>query len=121
MINGVVDLTVSPGFDDARVTVVVDGQKLAEGLRSPYHVTVDFGPTVVEHKISVIAYSGDTGPTEALWQAARGVHGLGAIILECAFPNRLEGLAKIARHMTPELIRRSSGGDTVTVPSSSIS
>ena len=34
------------------------------------------------------------------------MHGLGAIILECAFPNRLEGLAKIARHMTPELIRR---------------
>ena len=59
MINGVVDLTVSPGFDDARVTVVVDGQKLADGLRSPYHVTVDFGPTVVEHKISVIAYSGE--------------------------------------------------------------
>src|SRR5438067_2310470 len=59
MINGVVDLTVSPGFDDARVTVVVDGQKLTDGLRSPYHLTVDFGPTVVEHKITVIAYSGD--------------------------------------------------------------
>ena len=59
MISGVVDLTVSPGFDGARVTVVVDGQKLTDGLRSPYHVTVDFGPTVVEHKISVIAYSGE--------------------------------------------------------------
>src|SRR5260370_26562558 len=57
MISGVVDLTVSPGFDDARVTVVVDGQKLAEGLRSPYHLTVDFGPTVVEHKITVISYA----------------------------------------------------------------
>ena len=59
MISGVVDLTVSPGFDGARVTVIVDGQKLTDGLRSPYHVTVDFGPTVVEHKISVIAYSGE--------------------------------------------------------------
>jgi len=56
-IKGVVDLTVSPGFDDARVTVVVDGQKLAEGLRSPYHVTVDFGPNVLEHKIAVTAYT----------------------------------------------------------------
>jgi hypothetical protein len=28
------------------------------------------------------------------------------VILECAFPNRLARLAEIARHMTPELIRR---------------
>ncbi|MBI4245691.1 MAG: 3',5'-cyclic-nucleotide phosphodiesterase [Candidatus Rokubacteria bacterium] len=51
-------------------------------------------------------YSGDTGPTDALWKAARGLTGLRAIILECAFPNRLGGLADAARHMTPELIRR---------------
>jgi Ca-activated chloride channel family protein len=57
VIKGVVDLTVSPGFDDARVTVVVDGQKLADGLRSPYHLTVDFGPNAVEHKISITAYT----------------------------------------------------------------
>ena len=55
IIRGVVDLTVSPGFEGARVTVIVDGQKVADGIRSPYHVTVDFGPTAVEHKISVIA------------------------------------------------------------------
>ena len=59
VIQGVVDLTVTPGFDDAKVTVVVDGQKLAEGLRSPYHVTVDFGPTAIEHKITVMAFAGD--------------------------------------------------------------
>ena len=61
---------------------------------------------IVHDGVSGVVYSGDTGPTEALWQAARGVGGLGAIILECAFPNRLETLAKIAKHMTPELIRR---------------
>ena len=55
---------------------------------------------------SGFVYSGDTGPTDALWKAARDVGGLGAVILECAFPNRLAGLADIARHMTPELIRR---------------
>ena len=54
-IKGVVDLSVHPGFDDARVTVVVDGQKVATSLRSPYHVTVDFGGSVLEHKITVIA------------------------------------------------------------------
>jgi VWFA-related protein len=57
--TGVVELTVRPGFDDARVTIVVDGQKLADGLRSPYRVTVDFGPAPVEHKISVTAYGSE--------------------------------------------------------------
>lgn len=52
-----------------------------------------------------LVYSGDTGPTEALWKAARGLGGIRAIILECAFPDRLRDLAQIARHMTPELIR----------------
>jgi ribonuclease BN (tRNA processing enzyme) len=51
-------------------------------------------------------YSGDTGPTQALWAAARGLTGIRAIILECAFPNRLRGLADTARHLTPELVRR---------------
>jgi ribonuclease BN (tRNA processing enzyme) len=55
---------------------------------------------------SGMIYSGDTGPTDALWTAARGLPGLRAVILECAFPNRLAGLAEIARHMTPELIHR---------------
>ncbi len=54
-IKGTVDLTIVPGLDDARVTVVVDGQKIAEGLRAPWHVPVDFGPSLVEHRIIVTA------------------------------------------------------------------
>ena len=51
-------------------------------------------------------YSGDTGPTQALWAAARGFAGIRAVILECAFPNRLRNLADTARHLTPDLVRR---------------
>ena len=51
-------------------------------------------------------FSGDTAPTEAIWRAARGLRGLRAIILECAYPNRLTALADVARHMTPERIAR---------------
>jgi ribonuclease BN (tRNA processing enzyme) len=51
-------------------------------------------------------FSGDTGPTEALWKAARGLRGLRATIVECAFPNRMAKLAEVARHMTPDLLRR---------------
>ena len=61
---------------------------------------------IVHDGRSGFIYSGDTGPTEALWKAAHDVGGIGAVILECAFPNRMAGLADIARHMTPELIRR---------------
>lgn len=51
-------------------------------------------------------YSGDTGPTRMLWTAARGLTGIRAVILECAFPNRLAAIAESARHMTPALIQR---------------
>jgi len=61
---------------------------------------------IVHDGRSGFIYSGDTGPTEALWKAAHDVGGIGAVILECAFPNRMAALADIARHMTPELIRR---------------
>ena len=52
---GVVDLAINPGFDNARVTVIVDGHKIAEGIKAPYHVAVDFGPAAVQHKITIIA------------------------------------------------------------------
>ena len=52
---GVIDLTVDPGFEDARVWISIDGQKIAEGMRWPHKVTVDFGPTAIEHKIAVTA------------------------------------------------------------------
>jgi cAMP phosphodiesterase len=61
---------------------------------------------VVHDGSSAVIYSGDTGPTEALWHTARGLRNLRAIILECAFPNRLGALAQVAKHMTPALIRR---------------
>ncbi|HEY3097731.1 MAG TPA: 3',5'-cyclic-nucleotide phosphodiesterase [Methylomirabilota bacterium] len=51
-------------------------------------------------------FSGDTGPTDALWKAARGLRGLRAAFIECAFPNRMADLAAVAGHLTPELLRR---------------
>lgn len=53
--TGIVDLAIDPGFDNARVTVLVDGQKIVDGLKSPYRLEVDFGPAAVQHKITVIA------------------------------------------------------------------
>lgn len=72
----------------------------------PVNHTVPTSGFIVHDGTSGLVYSGDTGPTDALWKAAAEVRGLRAVILECAFPNRMAGLADIARHMTPELIRR---------------
>ncbi len=51
-------------------------------------------------------YSGDTGPTERIWRTARGLRGLRALIIECAFPNRLDWLAAASCHLTPALLQR---------------
>lgn len=55
--SGIVDLAIEPGIDNAKVTVLVDGQKVADGMLSPYHVTVDFGPAAIQHKITVVVTS----------------------------------------------------------------
>lgn len=68
--------------------------------------TVPTSGFIVHDGTSGFVYSGDTGPTEALWEAARAMRGLSAVILECSFPDRLAELAEVARHMTPALIQR---------------
>ena len=54
-LKGVLDVLVNPGFDDARVTISIDGQDIAAGLRYPYRISVDLGPKAVEHKIAINA------------------------------------------------------------------
>jgi cAMP phosphodiesterase len=72
----------------------------------PVDHTVPAAGFIVHDGRSGFVYSGDTAPTEALWKVARMVSGLRAIFVECAFPNRLAGLANISRHLTPALVER---------------
>jgi ribonuclease BN (tRNA processing enzyme) len=83
-------------------------QRVGDLLVTPVAVnhTVPCSGFILQDGASAIVYSGDTGPTDALWKAARTVRGLRAVILECAFPNRLAALAEVAKHMTPDLIGR---------------
>jgi ribonuclease BN (tRNA processing enzyme) len=68
--------------------------------------TVPTAGYVVHDGRSGFVYSGDTGPTEALWEAARRVPQVKAVILECSFPNRCVAIAEVAKHLTPELVAR---------------
>jgi cAMP phosphodiesterase len=72
----------------------------------PVHHTVPTTGFVVHDGSRGFVYSGDTGPTRALWETARGLGGIRAVILECAFPNRLGALAEAAGHLTPALVAR---------------
>ncbi|HXH82309.1 MAG TPA: 3',5'-cyclic-nucleotide phosphodiesterase [Candidatus Tectomicrobia bacterium] len=68
--------------------------------------TVPTSGFIIDDGTSAVVFSGDTGPTQALWAAARAARGIRAVILECAFPNRLAALADVARHLTPALVQR---------------
>jgi cAMP phosphodiesterase len=63
-------------------------------------------PVLVEHTVPTtgFVFSGDTGPTKRIWQIAREMRGLKALIVETAFPNRLAPLAKASGHLTPEML-----------------
>jgi len=72
----------------------------------PVEHTVPTTGYVVHDGETGFVYSGDTGPTERLWRVAREMRGLKAIIVETAFPNRLDALARVSGHLTPEMLRR---------------
>jgi len=53
-----------------------------------------------------ILYTGDTGPTTAIWKAARSLRDLKAVIVECSFPSIMKSLAISSGHLTPALLER---------------
>jgi ribonuclease BN (tRNA processing enzyme) len=63
-------------------------------------------PTVgylVEDSSSAILYSGDTFVTDELWEVGTRHPLLKAVFLECSYPDGLEHLALISKHLTPKL------------------
>jgi 3',5'-cyclic-nucleotide phosphodiesterase len=68
----------------------------------PVDHTVEAAAFVVSDGDSAVAYSGDTGPTEQLWDALREHNELSALIMEVAFPNEHARLARDSGHHTPQ-------------------
>ncbi|HEY7112907.1 MAG TPA: 3',5'-cyclic-nucleotide phosphodiesterase [Thermoanaerobaculia bacterium] len=79
----------------------------AGGLEvTPYavnHVVPTFG-YVISTGAAAAVFSGDTGPTERLWVAARRAPNVRAIFLECSFSDAEERLAADSQHLTPRLV-----------------
>jgi cAMP phosphodiesterase len=72
----------------------------------PVHHAVPAAGFVVSDGTSGFVFSGDTGPTKQLWKIARHVREVRAVLVETAFPNRLEPLARASGHFTPRLLER---------------
>lgn len=51
-----------------------------------------------------LVYSGDTGPCERFWQSVNRQPNLRHLLIECAFPDSDQELAKVSKHMCPNLL-----------------
>lgn len=69
----------------------------------PVHHSVPAVGYVISRAGKSFLYSGDTGPTDQLWQAASG---LDALLVEVSFPNEMEDLAVTTGHLTSRLLAR---------------
>jgi cAMP phosphodiesterase len=64
------------------------------------HVVPTFG-FIIEDAGGTIAISSDTGPTQELWTEANRTANLKSVFLEATFPNNLQWLADVSKHLTP--------------------
>ena len=72
----------------------------------PVNHTVQAVGYIVRKGRSAILYTGDTGPTERIWEEANALEDLKAVIVESSFPNGLRPTAESSGHMTPMMLKR---------------
>jgi len=70
-----------------------------------HHTVPAYGYLVSKRGRSVL-FSGDTRPTDRLWDVARRAKNLKAIFLEVSFSDAQEPLAQASGHFTPRLLAR---------------
>jgi 3',5'-cyclic-nucleotide phosphodiesterase len=66
--------------------------------------TVDTSAFIIRQNASSIVYSGDTGPTDELWNHVNAIDDLQALMIEVSFPNAEAELAHRSRHLTPQTL-----------------
>jgi ribonuclease BN (tRNA processing enzyme) len=87
------------------LATIADSERIeVAGVRitpiSVNHVVPTFG-FILEDETSAVVITSDTGPTELIWERARGTPNLKAVFLECTFPNDMAALAERTKHLTP--------------------
>ncbi len=100
----------SRAWPTVRLRPIAEGRPFRAGsvVFTPFavsHVVPAYGYLVSKPGRSVL-FSGDTEPTDRLWQAARRARDLKAIFLELSFSDTQLDVARVSRHLTPALVRR---------------
>jgi ribonuclease BN (tRNA processing enzyme) len=84
-------------FEPLESEFVVGGIRIHyEKVNHPVHAV----GYILDDGNSQVVFSGDTGPTDALWTAANRCRQLKAIFTEISYPNRLDSLARASGHFT---------------------
>jgi cAMP phosphodiesterase len=68
--------------------------------------TIESAGFIIEGPDATIAYSGDTGPTDRIWELLRKEKNLKAMLMEVSFPNREQRLATVSGHHTPRTLQK---------------
>ncbi len=66
--------------------------------------TIETAAFIVESASGAIAYSGDTGPTDRMWEVLNDMPNLRAMMMEVSFPDREQRLATSSGHHTPRTL-----------------
>lgn len=61
---------------------------------------------IVSNGASSFALTGDTAEMDGFWDVLNVEENLSALLVECAFPNELEDLARVSHHLTPRVLQR---------------
>jgi cAMP phosphodiesterase len=110
-INGIIcpDFSSIPQGDDHALGFVT----INEGEFYPLSQGLSIRAEKVDHNIAAvgyiircdhghIVYTGDTGPTEQIWNVCNSLDNLLALFIECSFPNEQQELASLSGHLTPQ-------------------
>jgi cAMP phosphodiesterase len=68
------------------------------------HTVPAYGYLIEDADGNALVYSGDSGPTEKIWERMKG-HRVKGLIIEVSFPNALKKLALLSGHLTPTLLQ----------------
>lgn len=75
----------------------------------PVRHPIDSVGFLIEKGDRAIAISGDTGPTEALWEVVNRHPNVVGLFIELSFPNRMQWLADLSGHFTPQTLAQELG------------
>lgn len=59
---------------------------------------------IISGSDSVVVLTGDTAEMNGFWDRVNALDRLDALLIECAFPDRLTELAEVSHHLTPQLL-----------------